>query len=68
MIQFYLLNGISTFMIYVKQNTSFLENMLDSIWPISGEEEVHAFPKGISPKVNVITQLEVELAYFEMAF
>ena len=28
---------------------------------------VHAFPKGISRKVNVIVQLEFELAYFEAA-
>ena len=28
---------------------------------------VHAFPKGISLKVNVIAQLEVEFTYFEAA-
>ena len=30
-------------------------------------EGVHAFPKGISQKVNVITQLELELAYYDVA-
>ena len=28
---------------------------------------VHIFPKGISPKVNVIAWLEFELVYFEAA-
>ena len=28
-----------------------------------GYKEIHAFPKGISPKVNVIAQLEFNLAY-----
>ena len=31
------------------------------------DKEVHTFPKGISLKVNVIVQLELELAYFEAA-
>ena len=26
----------------------------------------HAFPKGISPKVNVIAQLNFELAYYDI--
>ena len=28
---------------------------------------IHAFPKGISPKVNVIMQLQLELAYYDVA-
>ena len=36
--------------------------------PKLGEDKrVYTFPKGISPKVNVIAQLEFELAYFEAA-
>ena len=31
----------------------------------SKDKRVHAFLKGISPKVIVISQLEYELAYFE---
>ena len=27
----------------------------------------NSFPKGISPKVNIIVQLEFELTYFEFA-
>ena len=27
---------------------------------------VHAFPKGISPKVNIKVQLEFELAYYDV--
>ena len=32
-----------------------------------GDNLVHAFPKGISPKVSVIGQLESELAYYGVA-
>ena len=28
---------------------------------------VHTFPRGISPKVNVVVRLEFELTYFEVA-
>ena len=31
-----------------------------------GNQGVHAFSKGISPKVNVIGRLEFEHAYFEV--
>ena len=31
-------------------------------------KRVCTFPKGISPKVNVITQLEFELAYYDITF
>ena len=31
------------------------------------DKGVHAFPKGINPKVNVIAQLEFELAYYDVA-
>ena len=30
------------------------------------DKRVHTFPKGISPKVNVITQLEIELIYYNV--
>ena len=33
--------------------------------PRLSKNRVHTFPKGISPKVNVIAWLEFELAYFE---
>ena len=29
--------------------------------------KIHTFPKGISPKVNVIALLEFELAYYDVA-
>ena len=31
------------------------------------EKGVHTFPKGIFPKVNVISRLEYELAYYDSA-
>ena len=31
------------------------------------DDEVHTFPKGICPKVNVIVRLEFELAYYDPA-
>ena len=40
----------------------------DSIQPIAGEDkEVYTFPKGLSPKVNMIAPLEFELAYHDIA-
>ena len=30
------------------------------------DKEVHAFPEGISPKVNVIEWLERELVYYDV--
>ena len=38
----------------------FVEQLLQNSWEDKG---VHTFPKVISPKVNVIGQLEFELAY-----
>ena len=32
------------------------------------DKGLHTFPKGICPKVNVIAQLEFELAYYDSAF
>ena len=32
---------------------------------MGGDKGVHTFPKGISPKVNIIVWLEFELFYFE---
>ena len=34
--------------------------------PWLGDKGVHAFPKGINPKVNVIGRLEFELAYSDV--
>ena len=31
------------------------------------DKRVHAFPKDINPKINVMAQLEFELVYFEAA-
>ena len=42
---------------------SFYKNSSDS----RGEKEVHNVRKGISPIVNVIARLEIELTYFEAA-
>ena len=45
-----------------------MKNISGAIQPIAGGNKgVHTFPKGISPKVNVIARLEFELAYFEAA-
>ena len=31
------------------------------------DKRLHAFPKGISPKMNVIAPLEFEFAYYDIA-
>ena len=46
----------------------YLKNNCDTVKSIIDEDKwVHAFPKGISLKVNVIELLEIELTYFEAA-
>ena len=30
------------------------------------DKRAHTFPEGISPKLNVVTRLETELAYFDV--
>ena len=32
-----------------------------------GDKGIHIFPKGISPKVNLITELEFELTNYNVA-
>ena len=64
-----LFNGISTFMGYLqlfyftiseeKQQWYFLTHS----WKDKG---FHNIPKGIRPKVNIIAQLEFELAYYDV--
>ena len=47
---------------YLKPNSSLWKNSSGIIQPIAGRDwGVHAFPKFISPKVNVILRLEFEL-------
>ena len=41
-------------------------NISDTITHGWVDKRVHTFPKGISPKVNVIARLEFELIYFKM--
>ena len=52
---------------YSKPNSSFIEEQqwyyLTGNWRDKG---VHAFPKSINPKVNIIVWLEFELSYFEV--
>ena len=45
---------------------SFRKNNSDTIEDI-GDKGLHIFPKGFSPKVNVILPVEIELAHFEAA-
>ena len=33
---------------------------------LEGDKEVHIFPKGISPKGNIIAWLEFELAFYDV--
>ena len=43
------------------------KNSTGTIQPIAEVIGGHTFPEGISPKVNVITRLEIELAYYDVA-
>ena len=63
-----LFNGISTFLGYLMPKLSFSKNSCGTIKPIAGRIKwfIH-FPNGICPKVNVVVQLEFELAYYDSA-
>ena len=63
-----LFSGISTFVGYLIPEPFFKKNCRSTIKPIDGgDKAVHAFPKCICPKVNVIARLEFELAYYDSA-
>ena len=60
---FYLFEGISNFVGDLMPKPSFYKNSSDNIQSIAcGENRIHTFSKGISPKVDVIKQLAFELA------
>ena len=62
---FSLFNGISTFVGDLMPKPSWAKNSSDTIYPIADEDkEVHTFPHGICPKVNVIARLGFELTDF----
>ena len=56
--RFLCFNGTSTFVGYL------MPKLFSYCW---GDKEVHTFPKSICSKVNVIAQLEYELAYYDSA-
>ena len=53
---------------HLMPKASFQKNSSEAIktrnWRVKG---IHTFPKGISPKVNVIAWVEFELVYFKVA-
>ena len=61
-----LFNGISTLFRLFDAKAILLEEQyyLTHSWE---DKEVHTFPKGICPKVNIIARLENELAYYDSA-
>ena len=63
LVSFFFFNGKSPFMDYSKPRQSLQWYYLTHCW---GDKEVHTFPKGISPKVNVLARLEFELAYYDV--
>ena len=62
-----MLNGILTFVDYLMLKPSTWKGAVILFNPYLGVQKVQIFLKGISPKVNVIARLELELAYFEAA-
>ena len=63
MVTFTLFNGISTFVGYFMSKPVSQKISSDIISPIAGGIRDFNFPKGICPKVNVITRVEYELTY-----
>ena len=63
-----LFNGISSLIVYLMPKLSLQKNSNDTVQPIIGEiKRVYSFPNGISPKLDIIAQIELELAYFKAA-
>ena len=62
----YFIDGTSTFEGYVMPNPSLQKDCSVSIWPIAVGMSSCLFPKNISPKMNVITHVEFELAYYNV--
>ena len=63
-----LFNGISTLFRLFNAKVILREEQYWYYFTHSWEDkEVHTFPKGICPKVNVIARLEYELAYYDSA-
>ena len=58
-----LFNGISTFVGYLIAKSILVEELLRSFLTESWrrDKEVHTFPKGMSPKVNLLPGFEFEL-------
>ena len=62
-ILYFLFNGITNFVGYPNPKSSWSKKNTYTIQPIAeGDRRIHAFPEIISPKVNVIKWLELELA------
>ena len=55
---------------YLMPNSFWKDNSNDTIYLTHSWEnkEVHTFPKGIHPKVNVIKQLGFKLAYLKALY
>ena len=63
-----LFNRISTFIGYLMPKPFFWKNRSGTIWSIDRRiRGAHTFPKDICPKVNIITWLDFELAYYDSA-
>ena len=50
---------------YVAYTNNLPTDLFDTL--LVGDNRLHAFPKAIIPKVNVIVRLEIELAYQTVA-
>ena len=55
-------NIMSTFVGYLILKPSVLKNSSST----EGDKRVHAFPNGISPKVNIMARLAFELVYYDV--
>ena len=63
-----LIKSIPALLGYLMPKQCLYKNRHVSFQPIAkANKGVHIFPKGISPKVNIITQLMFKLAYVEVA-
>ena len=62
-----LFNGISNLRWLINAKAIFVEQRGYNLIYRWGDKGVHTYPTGISPKVNIIARLVVELVYFKDA-
>ena len=64
-------NGISIFVGYLMPNPSVIKKKKKTVVVLfcrCWDNQIYTYPKGMSPKANIIGQLKIEFGYHDIAF